>query len=443
MTTACPRLAGALLLLLVFTGPTHAQRAEQDAEDRQQTRQAHAMSRALFEDLMDVQALIDAEDFAAASAALEQLYEPDRYNVYELAQILQYQGSVFNALGDLPKAIDAYETILELPELEHGLVHRCTYILAQLYTANEQYDAALAMLGTWFDQEANPGSRALVFRAQIEYQLELYPAMIRSLEAAIELADATGVETAESWYTLLSYGYFRLEEYDKVRGVQKILLQNWPRKRYWSTLAGANSELGNEAEFYSAYSAAHTDGLLDSEAEFVTMAQLYLQNEVPWKAAVLLENEIERGRVEGSERNYRLLSQAWTLAQEDQRAIPALTRAANLSDDGEVDVQLGNTWLNLGRYQECVAAVRNGIDKGDLRNPAHAYIALGMCHYNLQNYARARAAFNDARREGGDRSMIDQWLKVIRDEIHRIEQIEEAEANARERQEALMLRRGG
>lgn len=441
---ARPYIAGVLFIfLLSFDNAAYAQRTNQDSNDQQQTRQAQAISRALYEDLMEAKSLVDAEDYAAALDSLLDLYEPDSLNSYEQAQILQYLGIVYNALGDLAKAIDSYEAILELPDLEPGLLKRTIYVLAQLHTANEQYDAAMVMLTRWFEHEPNPGSRALVFRAQVEYQLGQFKDMIGSLETAIDIAESSNVEIAESWYSLLSYGYFRLEDYARVRDIQKVLLQNWPKKRYWSTLAGANSELGNETEFYSAYSAAYTNGLLDQESELVTMAQLYMQNDVPLKAATLLENEIELGRIDDSERNYRLLSQAWSLAQEDARAIPALERAARLSDNGEVDVQLGNAFLNLGRYEECLSAVRRGIDKGGLRNTANAYISLGMCHYNLQDYARARTAFRKARDEAGDRRLIDQWLRVIRDEVARNEQIEAAEANAREQVQALARRRGG
>ena len=52
---------------------------------------------------------------------------------------------------------------------------------------------------------------------------------------------------------------------------------------------------------------------------------------------------MESGRVTKNAKNYRLLSQAWMLSQEDERAVPALKEAARLSDDGELDVRLGNT----------------------------------------------------------------------------------------------------
>ncbi|MCW0269842.1 hypothetical protein, partial [Klebsiella pneumoniae] len=92
-------------------------------------------------------------------------------------------------------------------------------------------------------------------------------------------------------------------------------------------------------------------------------------------------------------KNYRLLSQAWMLSMEDERAVPALQEAARLSDDGELDVRLGNTYLNLGNYDDCVSAVQSGLRKGGLKSPDNARISLGMCQYNKRRYQAAIDAF--------------------------------------------------
>ena len=51
------------------------------------------------------------------------------------------------------------------------------------------------------------------------------------------------------------------------------------------------SIFANEKLIY-AYDAAHTQNMLEKSVEFVTMAQLYMQAEVPYKAAILLDKEI-------------------------------------------------------------------------------------------------------------------------------------------------------
>jgi tetratricopeptide (TPR) repeat protein len=265
--------------------------------------------------------------------------------------------------------------------------------------------------------------------------------MIRPIQAAMEVAEKRGLPKKEDWYVLLNFAYFQQEDYAKVRDIQKVLLVNWPKKRYWFSLAGAYTELGEEQNLVAAYDAAMTQGLLEKESELVTMAQLYLQHEVPYKAGTLLEREMNAGRVAKDAKNYRLLSQAWSLAAEDEKAIPALQHAARLSPEGELTLRLGNAHLNLGQYGECVAAIEDGIEKKGIKSPDNAQISLGMCLYNQKKYRAAIRAFQEAGRTNRSRNIARQWINVIQSDIERNEQIRLAEAAAQKQQRELAARR--
>jgi tetratricopeptide (TPR) repeat protein len=150
---------------------------------------------------------------------------------------------------------------------------------------------------------------------------------------------------------------------------------------------------------------------------------------------------MEKGRVPKNAKNYRLLSQAWSLAMEDEKAIPALKEAARLDRDGELYLRLANTHLNLGQYSECVEAAREGVKVGDLKSPDHAQISLGMCLYNQKRYDDAIAAFRVASRTERSRKMARQWIDVIQSDIDRDEQIRLAEVAARRQLQRLEERR--
>jgi len=245
----------------------------------------------------------------------------------------------------------------------------------------------------------------------------------------------------EDWWNLLNFAYFQQENYTKVRDIQKILLQSWPKARYWKSLAGAFTELGEEEKLIYAYDAAHTQGMLEKPTEFVTMAQLYLQAEVPYKAATLMQEKMDAGIVPKNEKNYRLLSQAWMLAQEDQKAIPALKAAANLAGDGDLDARLANAYLNTGEYGDCVTSANTALRKGGLRNPDNVQISLGMCLYNLRRYGDAKDAFAAAGKVPRSQRTAGQWIRVIEAEVERNRQIRLAEEAARKKREQLEAKR--
>lgn len=432
------------LCLILFAGSLAAGTAiaQNDEEGRpeQKTKQAQAVSKQVYDRIQKAQEQIDEENFSGALRILNDL-KNDKLTEYEMTNVLNYIGFVKYSTEDINGAIAAYEQMLAIPSLEEQIRKGTLYTMAQLSTMQEDWNKALRYLNDWFALETNPAPEPFILKAQNLYQIQKYAEMIEPIEAAMAVADKRELEHKEDWYTLLNFAYYQQENYTKVRDIQKILLSKWPKKAYWISLAGAFTELGDEANLMTSYDSAHTQGLLEKENELVTMAQLYMQHEVPYKAGKLLEKEMESGRVSKSAKNYRLLSQAWTLAQEDEKSIPALQAAARLSDEGELDLRLGNAYLNLGQYGECVSAIQAGLRKGGIRSPDNAQISLGMCLYNQKKYREAIAAFREASKTQRSRRVSSQWISVIQSDIEREEQIRLAENAARKQQEELAKKR--
>ncbi len=437
------RLVVVLVGSMLAFGSVHAQKAAQgrDRQDQTKTKQAQAVSKKVFDRITDAQEKIDEEDYKGALRILNSMRSDDKLTNYERTNVLNYIGFVMYSTDDIAGAIRIYNELLKLPDLEPQTEKTTVYTMAQLMTMQEHYNDAIRMLERWFTLEVNPGPPPYILYAQNLYQLSRYSDMIKPIESAMAVATKRNTQVKEDWYVLLNFAYFQQENYEKVRDIQKILLVNWPKKRYWFSLAGAYTELGEENNLLAAYDAAHTQGLLEKEAELVTMAQLYLQHEVPYKAATLLDKEMKSGRVAKNAKNYRLLSQAWTMSAEDARSIPALKEAAKLSSEGELDLRLGNAHLNLNQYGECVSAVRSGLRKGGIKSEDHANISLGMCLYNQKKYKDAIKAFTAASKVRRSKRLSSQWIAVIRSDIARNEQIRLAENAARKRQEELAKRR--
>jgi tetratricopeptide (TPR) repeat protein len=355
-----------LLICSVFaTGSVFAQDADEEGSN-QKTKQAQAVSKEVYDRIQKAQEMIDAEDQQGALKLLNAIKTKKGITEYELQNVLNYIGFVHYNLENIDEAMAAYEEMIRIPSIEPQIKKQTIYTMAQLSTMQEKYDQALKYLEEYFVLETNPAPDNYILYAQNLYQVNRYADMVAPIEQAITTAERREMTIKEDWYVLLNFAYFQQENYAKVRDIQKILLVNWPKKRYWFSLAGAYTELGEDANLMAAYDAAHTQGLLEKETEFTTMAQLYMQHEVPYKAGVLMEREMETGRVSKDAKNYRLLSQAWTLAAEDEKSIPALEAAASLSEDGELNLRLGNANLNLGQYDECVAAIRDGLRKGGI-----------------------------------------------------------------------------
>ena len=436
------KLCLALLAGILALGNVAAQeRATEEDRDKTKTKQAQAVSKEVYEKIQKAQEMVDEKNYNDALRSLNSLYNPDKLTEYEQANVLNYIGFVYYNMDDIGNAIRTYERMLAIPTLEEQMAKQSTFTLAQLLTMEEQYQKALTTIDKWFMLETNPAPEPFILKAQILYNLNRYKDMVAPIENAMSVARNRNKPVKEDWYNLLNFAYFQQEDYRKVRDIQKILLENWPKARYWKSLAGAFTELGEDEKLIYAYDAAHTQGMLEKETEFVTMAQLYLQAEVPYKAGKLLEEKMNSGVVSKNEKNYRLLSQAWTLAMEDEKAIPALQAAAKQASNGDLDQRLANAYLNVGNYAECVKAGNNAVRKGGLKNPDNMQISLGMCLYNLKRYGDAKTAFRKAAEAPRSRRTANQWIKVIDADIERNRQIRLAEEAARKKRQQLEEKR--
>lgn len=77
---------------------------------------------------------------------------------------------------------------------------------------------------------------------------------------------------------------------------------------------------------------------------------------------------MNEGVLEKNLRNLKFLGQSWSLAKEQDKAIPVMMQAAELSEDGELDAQLAQILLNEERFDDAIAAADRAVEKGDLRN---------------------------------------------------------------------------
>ncbi|MDP7555452.1 MAG: tetratricopeptide repeat protein, partial [Nitrospinota bacterium] len=249
------------------------------------------------------------------------------------------------------------------------------------------------------------------FATQVEAELKEDLSKTRKAEQKTEIqlaidnvkksaSNLTIGPTKENWWLLLRAAYFELDNIPKVRYVLERLLIEWSKKEYWTQLAAIYGQDELEEKQISAYATAYQEGFLEKSNEYVQMAQLYLSKEVPHKAAVVLQTGFDEGIVDKEVKNWRLLSQAWFLAQEDQMAIIALREAAKLSDDGELDVRLARSLANIADYKSCVDAAQTGIQKGGLKRDDESYITLGMCQFEEDMYEDSKNSFklatNDA-----------------------------------------------
>lgn len=406
-------------LSLSYTADVFA--AKKKAEDKEKTK-APLIRKKTYDRLTKAQDQLQVKDYQGAIKTLDKIKGSRRLNSTELAQLWNFYAYIYFSQDLYPQAIEAYQTLLEQPNLQLGIKTSTLYTLSQLNFLMENYAQALARIQQWIDLSEKPSSDAFALLGQAYYKLEQFKKSIPALEQAIELRKSTGKKVKENWYLLLRANHYELKDYKSMAGVLTELITIYPKPQYFRDLAGAYSQLGDTKKQLGVMESMYEKGQLTKPSQVKNLANLFLIHEVPYKAAKIVDKAIKDGLLEKNEKNYALLSQAWVQAREDKRAIEPLTASAKLSDQGEPWIKLGRAYINLDQWPEAVKFLEKGLKKKGVKQPDSTYILLGMGYYNLKKLNKAKKAFEKAAEIGKNKrnkKAARQWIKYLDTEIKR------------------------
>lgn len=442
MSNFAVKSGGLILLALVFAlaapmdgagqfgfSPVHA--ADDKPEKKQKTRRVPSLSESVYKKLGEGQEAIDAKDYNLAQEIIQgALDRSRRYNENEIANLHNMLGYIYYLKDDYDGAIREYKIVVNQGEkIPEGLEVTTLYTLAQLSYVQENYDDALYYMEVWITKATNPSSAPRFFLATVYYQMKDYDKAVEQMELGVQIAQERNTTITEQNWSLLTFLYFEKEDWTNVIRVLKILVEEFPKREHWVRLAGVYGQEGFETEQLHTLEAAYTADLLEKQTDFTNLAGLLMQEEVPYRAAKVLEDGLKRKAVERDAKNLQSLGQAWQLAKEVDKAIPIFEEAAGMADDGKIYERLSYLYLESDQYDKCVDSATGALDKGGLRKDQSVYIVKGMCLFNQNKLTTARTAFVSCRRvarqdkDTANQRICGQWITYIDRESKRQAQL--------------------
>lgn len=381
-----------------------------------------AMREKVYEKLSRAQEAAETQDWDKAFDALSDVEKMKDLSPSEKAQLYTAYGYTYFAQEKYAESAAAYEQVLQQEELPEALRASTLYTLGQLNFHLENYETAIGHLTSWLEVADNPGPEPYVLLGQGYYQLGQLDKAVAPVRRAIAIAEERGSKVQENWYALLRVIFYETQDYENLLDVLETLVTKYPAKEYWLHLSSAYGEMGNTERQLASYEMAYQQGYLTKGTEIVLLAQLLLQAEVPYRAGVLLQEGLDSGLIEGSAANWRLVSQAWILAQENEKAIASLSRAAELSEDGELHARIAQTYVNLGEWEKAVDAVEVALGKG-VDDPHELRLMQGMAYFEMGRYPEAKTAFEAARKFPEGRATASRWLSFVEREEQRLSEL--------------------
>ncbi|MEA1941346.1 MAG: hypothetical protein U9P68_03765 [Pseudomonadota bacterium] len=328
-TGAAGWLTAALLLAALLAGPARAVQAAgpRDAGARQDGAISPAIGRAIG-------ALMEEEadgDWPAAASGYSRLLDAGGASAHERAVLLQLLGRSLWEAGDTQGAIDAWRRAIALNALPEDQLNTLRINTGQLLLAQGEYREGVTLIENALARGAAPSAGLAMRLAQGYGQLGEPEPGLGYARQAFALADPP----ERPHFSILLYFYQQMEMVPEQTALLARMVARWPgEKAYWTSYAALLARSGREADAFEINRILYLNGMLGESAELVRLARYYSYYEYPYGGAVMLERELNAGRVAPEAENYRLLADLWRQAREWDRARPVLHRVATLTGAG-------------------------------------------------------------------------------------------------------------
>ena len=367
---------------------------------------AQTLSESTYRRLTRIHEHIGEEQYAEAIDKLNKLLPATKYSPYETAMVYQTFGFIYAQQGQYGRAADYFRQAIELDALPEAQVENMKYALGQFQVAVEDYRAGARTLEEYFATAKNPiPTEARVLLATAYAQLKQYRKALPPLSQAIRESK----EPKEMWYQLTLALHYELKDYPASAKTLMAMVRLFPvKEEYWKQLSGMLLELREDEEALAVLGLADRLDYIDDSKEIINLTNLYLYLDIPYKGARLLEGALERGAVEGNEKHFELLSNAWINARETDKAIDALARAVARTEDGEKVLRLAYLYVEQEDWEKVIPALDKARRLG-VKKPGEAAMLQGIAAAELGRFEEALQAFAAAAKDESTREEALAW----------------------------------
>lgn len=364
----------------------------------------------IYQEFQAIEALAAKSAYGAAEQKILGLLPQLKNNPAAEALLRRNLATLHGMQKRYAQAAQALEQALALQALPAADAAQARLELAQYHLAAENYPKAAETLSAWIGQAPAPKPEHFLLLADIRSRLKQYP----EAAAAMEQAIARSAQPKPEWYQALLGLYHESHDQQGCARTLAALIDRSPdNPLYWNQLTGLYQEAGDEAQALAVRQLMYRRGMLKSSAEIVQLAQVLRYRGLSGRAAEVLQEEIGKGRVEGSAKHYELLADAWTEAKELGKAAAALEKAVAQTEAADTRHRLGQIYSELHDWPKARQALDRALAQGNLKNPGGAWLLLGLAHYRLNEKGQAREAFIKAQTSPAVRLTARQWLEHI------------------------------
>ncbi|WP_299072562.1 hypothetical protein [uncultured Paraglaciecola sp.] len=344
--------------------------------------------------------------------ALELLYDIETSNKFDRAFTDRFIGNLLaTQKGKAKKAIDYLQKAVAPNKLNDAEQVGTIKLIADLSLQEEQYDSAIKYYQQWMKVTCKEDFDVYFRMTNAYYQTQKYPEMIAPINKAIALAKKPN-KTA---YALKMTSYYNRKMYKETIAVQEETVRIFPDdKGQWTQLGFFYMLVEDHKKALSTFEMAYNQGYLTKAAEIKALSQLYAMNDIPLKAAEVLEKHIKSGLVKNEERMLTNVASSYQQAKEFKEAAEYYGKSAAISSDPDLYQKQGMVLYALEKYSPAIVALQKALDGGSNKKGA-LHIAIMQANFDKGDFKSAYKHVLEAKKDRSTARNARSWEPYIKE----------------------------
>lgn len=320
--------------------------------------------------------------------------------------------------GDVETAVRSFEVLDQSPGVAAAEKVRMVESIAGTYYRAQQYAKAQQWAQRYFKEGGTSGSmRQLMIQSQ--YLAGDFAGAARELQGEIAATERAGQTPSEERLKLYLNAATRQNDANAVVVAMEKLVTYYPKKEYWVDLLSRMQRKSTFSDRFAldTYRLSLATGSLTAPADYMEMAQLALQADLPTEGKQVVDKGFAAGALgTGAEaaRHGRLRDLVNKRLEEDKAARANEEREALAAKSGDPLVKLGLNLLYTGQAKKGVQFIEQGIAKGGLKRPDDAKLHLGIGQLIAGEKSKAQATFKSVQGTDGAADLARLWALYAR-----------------------------
>ncbi len=326
---------------------------------------------------------------------ITKLEERVKNRPHSLAKAYHTKAQVYFGSEQLQKAFEYYNKAIGLKVLPYNDHLSVLYDIARVYLYQDNLNKAEEIVEQIFCLTDKVTGALYILKATIlNEKKQIKPA----LEMTMKAIDSR-TPPPQSWLIMAVGLHFQLHNYVSAAKLLTHLTARYPdKKQYWKQLSGVYQHLNKESQVTTTLDLAHKLNFLERESEILHLSGFLMQQGQPLKAAKLIEQFMEQKKVKMTKRNYEILGDCWSYANEIKQALLAYERAHQVSSnsakkDWKLPVKIGDIYYAQESWQKSVKYFTAALAIKGVKRPEQLYIKIGIALHHLKEHQEAIQSF--------------------------------------------------